>query len=140
MVEVYLGLVDGGLDSNDPVLASVRSEITEADYRRICEQMKVEAETKIRRADAARMWLRRRIPQPNPDTNHKAQPQARPATLRIVDDFIELDHIRVARLLPHLSLSLLDRLIETFDSIDEDAAYIAELEEKLEAQAAGEEK
>jgi hypothetical protein len=37
---------------------------------------------------------------------------------------------RVAQLLPRLRLSLLDRLTETFDSIDEDAAYIGELEEK----------
>jgi hypothetical protein len=57
--------------------------------------------------------------------------------LRIVGDFIELDCERVARLLPNLRLTLRDRLTETFDSIDEDAAYIAELEEKLETQAAG---
>jgi hypothetical protein len=61
-------------------------------------------------------------------------------SLRIVGEFIELDGERVARLLPNLRLSLLDRLTETFDSIDEDAAYIAELEERLETQGAGEEK
>jgi hypothetical protein len=36
-------------------------------------------------------------------------------------------------LLPNLRLSLLDRLTETFDAMEEDAAYIAELEERLEA-------
>jgi hypothetical protein len=53
--------------------------------------------------------------------------------LRIVEDWIELDGVRVARLLPNLRLSLLDRLTQAFDSIEEDAAYIAELEERLEA-------
>jgi hypothetical protein len=60
--------------------------------------------------------------------------------LRIVEDWIELEGERVARLLPNLRLSLLDRLMEAFDSIDEDAAYIEELEERLETLAAGEEK
>jgi hypothetical protein len=59
-------------------------------------------------------------------------------SLRIVGDFIELDCERVARLLPQLRLTLLDRLTETFDSIDEDAAYISELGERLETQGAGE--
>jgi hypothetical protein len=61
-------------------------------------------------------------------------------SLRIVGEFIELDCERVARLLPRLRLTLLDRLTETFDSIDEDAAYIAQLEATLETQAAGERK
>jgi hypothetical protein len=46
-------------------------------------------------------------------------------SLRIIGDWIELDGARVARLLPNLRLSLLDRLTETFDAVDEDAAYIA---------------
>jgi hypothetical protein len=61
-------------------------------------------------------------------------------SLRIVGDFIELDGESVAQLLPRLRASLLFRLTETFDSIDADAAHIAELEDKLETQAAGEEK
>jgi hypothetical protein len=61
-------------------------------------------------------------------------------SLRIVDEFIELDGERVARLLPNLRLSLIDRLTEALDAIEEDAAYIAELEERLETEAAGEEK
>jgi hypothetical protein len=60
-----------------------------------------------------------------------------PMSLRIVEGWIELDGERVARLLPKLRLTLLDGLTEAFDSIDEDAAYIAELEERLETQAAG---
>jgi hypothetical protein len=48
---------------------------------------------------------------------------------------IEFDGVRVARLLPGLRLSLLDRLTEAFDSIDEDAATVAELEERLAAQS-----
>jgi hypothetical protein len=58
--------------------------------------------------------------------------------LRIVEDWIELEGERVARLLPNLRLSLLDRLREAFDSMEEDADYIAELEERLEIEAAGE--
>jgi hypothetical protein len=60
--------------------------------------------------------------------------------LRIVEGWIELDGERVARLLPNLRLSLLDRLTEAFDAIEEDADYIAELEERLETQTAGKEK
>jgi hypothetical protein len=56
-------------------------------------------------------------------------------SLRIVGDWIELDGARVARLLPGLRLSLLDQLTAAFDSIDEDADYIAELEERLAAQS-----
>jgi hypothetical protein len=56
-------------------------------------------------------------------------------SLRIVENFIELEGERVARLLPNLRLSLLDRLTEVFDAVDEDAAYIAELEERLAAQS-----
>ena len=56
-------------------------------------------------------------------------------SLRIVEDFIEFDGPRVAQLLPGLRLSLLDRLTEVFDAVDEDAAYIAELEERLAAQS-----
>ena len=60
--------------------------------------------------------------------------------LRIVEDWIELEGERVARLLPNLRLSLLDRLTEMFDAIDEDAATIEELEERLETLGAGEKK
>jgi hypothetical protein len=56
-------------------------------------------------------------------------------SLRIVEGWIELEGERVARLLPGLRLSLLDRLTEAFDSMDEDAATIAELEERLAAQS-----
>jgi hypothetical protein len=56
-------------------------------------------------------------------------------SLRIIEGFIEFDGARVARLLPGLRLSLLDRLTEVFDAVDEDAAYIAELEERLAAQS-----
>jgi hypothetical protein len=43
--------------------------------------------------------------------------------LRIVEDWIELEGERVARLLPNLRLSLLDRLREAFDSMEEDALH-----------------
>jgi hypothetical protein len=54
-------------------------------------------------------------------------------SLRIVEDWIELDGERVARLMPNLRLSLLDRLTEAFDSIEEDADTIALLEEQPES-------
>jgi hypothetical protein len=60
--------------------------------------------------------------------------------LRIVEDWIELEGERVARLLPNLRVSLLDRLTEAFDAMEEDAAYIDELEKRLETQTAAEEK
>jgi hypothetical protein len=49
--------------------------------------------------------------------------------IRIIDDAIELDGVTVARLLPNLRLSLRDRLVEAFDSLDED--YIALLENRI---------
>jgi hypothetical protein len=48
--------------------------------------------------------------------------------LRVIADAIELGGQPVARLLPKLSPTLVYRLTEMFDSIGEDAEYIAELE------------
>jgi hypothetical protein len=66
--------------------------------------------------------------------NADADPADEAMSLRIVGDFIEFHGARVARLLPNLRLSLLDRLTETFDSMEEDQVYIKELEERLAAQ------
>jgi hypothetical protein len=52
-------------------------------------------------------------------------------SLRIVGDAVELDGVLVAWLLPGLRLSQRDQLVEAFDSLDEDAEYIAQLEAKL---------
>ena len=51
--------------------------------------------------------------------------------LRIVDDAIELNGMTVAKTVPNLRPSQRDRLEEAFDRLDEDAAYIAELEERI---------
>ena len=66
------------------------------------------------------------------------------AALAIVQDYVELDGVPVARLLPNLRLSLRDRLEEAFDVIDEAAEdialledHIAELEARLKAPATG---
>jgi hypothetical protein len=53
-------------------------------------------------------------------------------TLSIVDGFVELDGERVAKLLP-VRPTLLYWLTEAFDALDEAAAYIEELEERLAA-------
>jgi hypothetical protein len=49
----------------------------------------------------------------------------------IIDDVIELDGMPVARLLPHLRPTLLDRLVEALEQADEDAARIWWLEMQL---------
>ena len=54
------------------------------------------------------------------------------STLRIVKgDWIEFEGARIARLMPNFSVSLIARLTETFDAIDEDAGYIAQLEDRI---------
>ena len=54
------------------------------------------------------------------------------STLRIVEgDWIEFEGAQIARLMPNLSVSLIARLTETFDAIDEDAGYIAQLEDRI---------
>jgi hypothetical protein len=82
-------------------------------------------------------WRRRRILRGDPSVIREIAPKAKPATLRILQGFVELDGERVAQLLPGLRLSLIDRLAGAFDAIEEDEAYIAELEERLEADEAG---
>jgi hypothetical protein len=49
----------------------------------------------------------------------------------IIADEILLDGVTVGRLLPNVRLSQHDRLQDAFDSIGEDAAYIAELEDRI---------
>ena len=52
--------------------------------------------------------------------------------LRIIEgDWLEFENVRIARLLPNLGATLLYRLIAVFDAIDEDEAYIAELEARV---------
>jgi hypothetical protein len=54
------------------------------------------------------------------------------STLRIVEgDWIEFEGVRIARLMPNLSISLIDRLTDTFEAIDDDAGYIAQLEDRI---------
>jgi hypothetical protein len=53
------------------------------------------------------------------------------SALRIVDDEILLDGEPVALLLPNLRPTLLYRLVEAFDAIDEDAETIADLEGRI---------
>jgi hypothetical protein len=52
-------------------------------------------------------------------------------TICIIADEILLDGVPVGRLLPNVRLSQHDRLQQAFDSIGEDAAYIAELEHRI---------
>jgi hypothetical protein len=49
----------------------------------------------------------------------------------IIADEILLDGVTVARLLPSVRLSIRDQLIAVFDAVDEDEAYIAELEDRI---------
>ena len=52
-------------------------------------------------------------------------------SLALMDGHIELLGQRVARLLPGLAPTLVHRLEEIFDALDEDAATIAELEDRV---------
>lgn len=53
-------------------------------------------------------------------------------TLRIVaDDVVEMDGVPVARLLPKLSPTLVYRLTEAFDALDEAEEDIALLESRI---------
>jgi polyhydroxyalkanoate synthesis regulator phasin len=54
------------------------------------------------------------------------------STLRIVDDVIELDRQRVARLLPKLAPTLAYRLVEAFDDADDSADHVLYLESQIE--------
>jgi hypothetical protein len=142
LADVYCGLVDANpdIDLKDPRLLSLMDAMSQEDAARTQEQLRAEAATKARRAEAVTRWLRRRVLRRDPSVIREIAPRARPAGLRILQGFIELDGQRIARLLPNLRLSLLDRLTEAFDAIEEDADTIAELEERLEMLAAGEEK
>jgi hypothetical protein len=53
------------------------------------------------------------------------------SVLRLVDEAIELDGVTVARLMPHLRLSLRDRSIAAFDALDEGADDIMDLENTI---------
>jgi hypothetical protein len=105
--------------------------MSQEDAARVRAQLQAEGETKARRARAMLSWRRRRVLRGDPSVIREIAPKAKPATLQILQGFVELDGERVARVLP-IRLSLLDRLTEAFDAIEEDAAYIAELEERLE--------
>jgi hypothetical protein len=52
-------------------------------------------------------------------------------TICIIADEILLDGVPIARLLPSVRLSIRDRLTAVFDALDEDEAYIAELEGRI---------
>ena len=52
-------------------------------------------------------------------------------SLRIVEGLIELDGEPVAKVLPKARPTLVYRLTEIFDALDEDAATIAELEDRV---------
>jgi hypothetical protein len=54
------------------------------------------------------------------------------ATLRIVDDVVELDRQRVARLLPKLAPTLAYRLAEALDDADDSADHVLYLEGQIE--------
>jgi len=54
------------------------------------------------------------------------------AALRIVDDVVELDRQRVARLLPKLVPTLACRLSEAFDDADDSADHVLYLESQIE--------
>jgi hypothetical protein len=133
---VYLGYIDTepGIDLRDPRLLAIMDAMTPEDAARTRATLLAEGETKARRARALQAWLPQRVLRRDPSVIREIGLRAKPATLQILQGFVELDGERVARLLPNLRLSLLDRLTEAFDAIDEDAAYIAELEERLEAQ------
>jgi hypothetical protein len=135
LADVYLAYIDSepGIDLRDPRLLVVMNAMSREDAARVQAQLQAEGETKARRARAMLSWRRRRILRGDPSVIREIAPKAKPATLRILQGFVELDGERVARLLPNLRLSLLDRLTEAFDAMEEDAAYIEELEERLEA-------
>jgi hypothetical protein len=54
------------------------------------------------------------------------------STFRIVDDWLEFEGVRVAKLLPGLSATFIDRLAETLDAIDENEDTIEKLESRIE--------
>jgi hypothetical protein len=134
LAEVYLGYVDSepGIDLRDPRLLAIMDAMSREDAARVQAQLQAEGETKARRARALQGWLRQRVLRRDPNVLREIVPKPKPATLQILQGFVELDGERVAQLLPGLRLSLLDRLTEAFGAIEEDAAYIAELEERLE--------
>jgi hypothetical protein len=133
LAEVYLGYIDSepDIDLRDPRLLAIMDAMSREDAVRTRATLLAEGETRIRRARALQAWLRRRVLRRDPSVIREIAPRARPETLQVVEDFIELDGVRVARLLP-IRLGLLDRLREAFDSIAELAEELALLEEQLE--------
>jgi hypothetical protein len=120
LAEVYLGYIDSepGIDLRDPRLLAIMDAMSREDAVRTRETLLAEGETRARRARALQAWLRQRVLRRDPNVLREIAPRARAATLQIIEDFIELDGVRVARLLP-IRLGLLDRLTETFDAIAE---------------------
>jgi len=135
LAEVYLGYIDSepGIDLKDPRLLAIMDAMSQEGAARTREQLRAEGETKARRAEAVTRWLRRRVLRRDPSVIREIAPRAKPASLRILQGFVELDGERAARLMPNLRPSLIYRLTEAFDSIEEDADTIAELEERLAA-------
>jgi hypothetical protein len=133
-VDVYLGYLDSepGIDLRDPRLLAIMDAMSREDAVRVQAQLQAEGETKARRARAMLSWRRRRVLRRDPSVISEIAPKAKPATLRILQGFVELDGERVAQLLPDLRLSLLDRLTEAFDEIEDLAEELALLEEQLE--------
>jgi hypothetical protein len=110
--DVYLALLDSGMESH---AKKVRARMSRADSDRAAEMLRAEAEIKLRRAKALESWLRQRILRRGPSVIREISP----GTLRVVQGFVELGGFRVAQLIPGLRLSLLDRLTEAFDLLED---------------------
>jgi hypothetical protein len=63
-VGAYLGLIDAGASFDDPLLAELREQLTAAERARLAAQLRKDAETTTRRADALekqmRLWRTKR--------------------------------------------------------------------------------
>jgi hypothetical protein len=127
LVDVYCAYLDSDpdIDLEDPRLLAVMDAMGRNDAERAQAQLLAENETKLRRAKALYLWRRRRVLQRDPSVIREIAPTAKPPSLRILQGFIELDGVRIARLLPGLRLGALDRLTEAFDAIEDAEEQLA---------------
>jgi hypothetical protein len=102
LAQVYLGYIDSepGIDLRDPRLLAIMDAMSREDAARVQAQLQAEGETKARRARAMLSWQRRRVLRRDPSAIREIAPKAKAATLQILQGFVELDGVRVARLLP----------------------------------------